>query len=391
MRTSFVGRVRVASALVAASTILAVVAAPVAADEGLEITTPYPAVAVAPGSKVSFDLTVTSVRTADVALSLAGVPAGWTASILGGGNVVEGVAVSPDEDGTVRLDVEVPADATATTGSIRVMGAGGGASDTLTVAVRVDAEAAGDISLTTSTPALTGASDASFSFDLQFKNDTAQDVTLSVAAAGPDAGWDVTATLTGETQAASTVVEAGSTQNVTVAATAPTDVTAGAYPISVTATAGERTVTADLAIQITGSYSMNLSTPNDVLSASGSAGAATTQAFEITNTGTAPLTEVRLTATPPTGWEVTFDPEAVLTIAPDATETITATITPSGEAVAGDYVVTFSGSAAEGGADATAQIRFTVETSPIWALVGLGIIVLILGGLFYVFRTYGRR
>lgn len=391
MRTSFGGRVRVASALVAASTILAAVAAPVAADDGLEITTPYPAVAVAPGSKVSFDLTVTSVRTADVALSLAGVPAGWTASILGGGNVVEGVAVSPDDDGTVRLDVEVPADATATTGSIRVTGSGGGASDTLTVAVRVDAEAAGDISLTTSTPALTGASDASFSFDLQFKNDTAQDVTLSVAATGPDAGWDVTATLTGETQAASTVVEAGSTQNVTVAATAPTDVTAGAYPITVTATAGERTVSADLAIQITGSYSMRLSTPNDVLSASGSAGAATTQAFEITNTGTAPLTEVKLTATPPTGWDVTFDPEAVLTIAPDATETITATITPSGEAVAGDYVVTFSGSAAEGGADATAQIRFTVETSPIWALVGLGIIVLILGGLFYVFRTYGRR
>lgn len=391
MRTSFGGRVRVASALVAASAILAAVAAPVAADDGLEITTPYPAVAVAPGSKVSFDLTVASVRTTDVALSLAGVPAGWTASILGGGNVVEAVAVSSDDDAKVRLDVEVPAAATAATGSIRVTGSGGGASDTLTVTVRVDAEAAGDISLTTSTPALTGASDASFSFDLQFKNDTAQDVTLSVAATGPDADWDVTATLTGETQAASTVVEAGSTQNVTVEASAPSDVTAGTYPISVTATAGERTVTADLAIQITGSYSMILSTPNDALSASGSAGAATTQAFEITNTGTAPLTEVKLTATPPTGWEVTFDPEAVLTIAPDATETITATITPSGEAVAGDYVVTFSGSAAEGGADATAQIRFTVETSPIWALVGLGIIVLILGGLFYVFRTYGRR
>ena len=64
-------------------------------------------------------------------------------------------------------------------------GRGGGATDVLTVRVRVDAEAAGDISLTTSTPALTGAADASFSFDLQFSNDTAQDVTLSVAAVGP--------------------------------------------------------------------------------------------------------------------------------------------------------------------------------------------------------------
>lgn len=391
MRTTIVRRVRVASALIAASYILTAFAAPVSADEGLEITTPYPAVAVAPGSKVSFDLTVTSTRIADVALSLAGVPTGWTASILGGGNVVDGVAVSPDVDGTVRLDVEVPADATATTGAIRVTGAGGGATDTLAVAVRVDAEAAGDISLTTSTPALTGASDASFSFELQFKNDTAQDVTLSVAATGPDAGWDVTATLTGETQAASTVVEAGSTQNVTVAASAPSDVAADSYPITVTATAGERTVTADLLIQVTGSYSMTLSTPNDVLSAGGSAGAPTTQSFDITNTGTAPLTDVALTATPPTGWEVTFDPESVAALAPKETVTIAAVITPSAEAVAGDYVVSFSTKGTEGGADDTAQIRFTVETSPLWALVGLGIIVLILGGLFYVFRTYGRR
>ena len=326
MRTTTARRVRVASALIAASYILTAVAAPVAADDGLEITTPYPAVAVAPGSKVSFDLTITSTRIADVALSMAGVPIGWTASILGGGNVVDGVAVSPDVDGTVRLDVEVPADATATTGSIRVTGSGGGATDTLTVTVRVDAEAAGDISLTTSTPALTGASDASFSFELQFTNDTAQDVTLSAAATGPDAGWDVTATLTGETQAASTVVEAGSNQNVTVAASAPSDVAADSYPITVTATAGERTVTADLLIQVTGSYSMTLSTPNDVLSAGGSAGAPTTQSFDITNTGTAPLTEVTLTATPPTGWEVTFDPESLAALAPKETGTISAVI-----------------------------------------------------------------
>jgi uncharacterized membrane protein len=32
-----------------------------------------------------------------------------------------------------------------------------------------------------------------------------------------------------------------------------------------------------------------------------------------------------------------------------------------------------------------------VETSPLWAFIGIGIIVLILVGLFYVFRTYGRR
>jgi len=391
LRTWILRRTRVVSPLVAASIVLAVMAAPVAADDGLEITTPYPAVAVAPGSKVTFDLTVTSVRTADVALSVSGVPTGWKASLLGGGYVVEGIAVTPDDDGSVRLDVEVPADAAATTGTIRVTGQGGGATDVLTVSVRVDAEAAGDVSLTTSTPALTGSSDANFSFTLQFRNDTAQDVTLAVQASGPDPSWNVAASLTGETQAASTVVEAGTTQTVTVAVTAPRGVAAATYPIVVEATAGERTVTADLAIEITGSYSMTVSTQSGVLSLSGSAGGPTTQTFLVTNTGTAPLTDVELTATPPSGWEVTFDPESIASIAPEESGTITATITPSGEAVAGDYVVTFNGRAEQGSATANAQVRFTVETSPLWALVGLGIIVLILAGLFYVFRTYGRR
>ena len=91
-----------------------------AADGGLEVTTPYPAVAVAPGSKVSFDLTVSSTRVADITLELGGVPAGWTASLIGGGFVVDGLAVAPDKPGTVRLDVSVPADAAANTQTLRL-------------------------------------------------------------------------------------------------------------------------------------------------------------------------------------------------------------------------------------------------------------------------------
>jgi uncharacterized membrane protein len=390
LRRSFARSGRVTTALVISTLVLWTYAPATSADDGLEVTTPYPAVAVAPGTKVSFDLTVDSSRAANVSLALGGVPEGWTASLLGGGFVVDGVAVTSGAAAEVRLDVDVPADAAPATSTLEVTARGGGAQDVLPIAIRVNAEAAGDITLTTSTPTLTGASDATFTFDLQLKNDTAQDVTVSATASGPE-GWDVEATLTGETQAASTIVEAGATQNIGVTANAPDDVPAGAYPISVEARAGERTIPAELGIEVTGSYSLELATPNDVLSASGSAGSPTTQAFEITNTGTAPITDVTLTATPPTNWEVTSDPPTVASIAPGATETITATITPSGEAVAGDYVITFDAGAAEEGADASSQVRFTVETSPLWALVGLGLIALIVAGLFYVFRTYGRR
>ena len=99
-----------------------------------------------------------------------------------------------------------------------------------------------------------------------------------------------------------------------------------------------------------------------------------------------------LTGTPPSGWTVTVDPaDGLPSIDPQATGRINATITPSNDAVAGDYVITFTTASTENTAGDTVEIRYTVETSPIWAFVGIALIVLILGGLFYVFRTYGRR
>ena len=74
--------------------------------------------------------------------------------------------------------------------------------------------------MTTNTPELTGASDKSFKFDLQLKNDTAQDVTVSANATGLT-GWDIETTLTGATDAASTVVETGATQSISVNVTRP--------------------------------------------------------------------------------------------------------------------------------------------------------------------------
>jgi uncharacterized membrane protein len=391
LRSPIARRAPVMAALITSTLILATFAPFVTAANGLEVTTPFTAVAVAPGNKVSFDLEVSSTRAANVGLSLAGVPSGWTASIFGGGFVVEGVAVTPGTPAKVRLDVTVPADASAATGTIRVTARGGGAEDVLPITIRVNAEAAGDLTLTTNTPELTGASDKSFKFDLQFKNDTAQDVTVSASATGPE-GWTIDTSLTGATDAASTVVKAGSTQSISVTAKAAEGTPAGTYPLKVTATAGDRSVDADLSIAVTGSYSMELSTPNDRLSASGGAGSATTMQFVVKNTGTAPITQVKVDGTPPSGWEVKVEPaDGVASIEPDQEATLTATITPNRDAVAGDYVVNFKATSTEDATGANSQIRFTVEASLVWALVGVLLIALILGGLYYVFRTYGRR
>ena len=36
-------------------------------------------------------------------------------------------------------------------------------------------------------------------------------------------------------------------------------------------------------------------------------------------------------------------------------------------------------------------MTFTVETSPLWFIAGIVLVIAILAGLVYVFRTYGRR
>ena len=390
MPTSLAARVRRPAVFLAAAAVFLVGLVPsVGAAGGLEVTTPYPSIAVAPGSSASFDLTITSATEGTASLVVLGAPTGWKATIHGGGFVVQGVTAGPGKPGTARLDVEVPGDTTATAGNLRVEAKMGSASDVLPITVLVNASVAGDITLTTTSPTLTGASDSTFSFPLTLTNGTAQDQTVSATAKGP-AGWTVETKLA-EAQAASTVVKAGSSTTITVTATPPANAPAGHTDIDVSATAGTKTIPGKLGIDITGTFKMTLSTPGDLLSAHGSAGSAMRQTLEVRNGGTGDLAGVTVTATPPSGWTVTFDPADGKVDVPAGTTagTVTAIVTPSKDAVAGDYVVSFNASNDQ--ARATQDIRFTVETSPIWALVGIGVIVLILGGLFYVFRTYGRR
>src|SRR5207253_6029541 len=121
--------------------------------------------------------------------------------------------------------------------------------------VDVNASAAGEVKLTADVPSQKGPSSSTFTFNLTLDNSTSQDLTYSVTADGPD-GWTVAATLTGQTQAASAIVKAGSTAGVSVTANPPNGVTAGAYPISVTATAGGKQYKGQLEVDITGSYTL---------------------------------------------------------------------------------------------------------------------------------------
>ena len=213
--------------------------------------------------------------------------------------------------------------------------------------------------------------------------------TFSMQATG-EPGWTVTAKPSGQAQATTTTVGAGSSSTITVTAEAPEDIDAGTYPVQLTVSGGGETVTSDLSVTITGSYSLTVSTSNEVLSTTANAGTQTDVELIVTNTGTAPITAVTPSALPPTGWTVTFEPESVPAIDPNATATVTAHITPTGDAITGDYNVGITVRAAED-ASADVTIRTKVETPAFWWIAGLALIAVVFIGLWWVFRTYGRR
>ena len=71
----------------------------------------------------------------------------------------------------------------------------------------------------------------------------------------------------------------------------------------------------------------------------------------------------------PTDWEVVFDPaDPIASIAAGQSMDVKARITPSGDAIAGDYNLNVRANAEE--ADGTAEIRFTVEASILGAIIG---------------------
>ena len=360
----------------------------VLAASELVVTTPYPAIVVGPGSKVSFDLTIKTTSEARVDLSLSGAPSSWTAKIRGGGFDISAVQTNGKDVTTASVDITVPTDATGTT-TITLTARALGQTVELPLAVTVEASAAGDVTLTTDVPAQRGSSSQTFTFNLTIDNTTSQDLTFSVNAQGPE-GWTTDSRLTGSAQAASAIVKAGSTASVTITANPPDGVTAGVYAIDVTATTGPKQVKAQLEVDITGSYTLAMSTPTQVLSTSGNAGSVTQQQLTLTNSGTAAITNVNVRGSGPTGWKFEFDQKTIASIEAGQTVTVTASITPSSDAIAGDYQLSFSATGDQS-TSASQAIRFTVQTSLVGGLIAVGLVVVVAVALWYVFRRYGRR
>jgi uncharacterized repeat protein (TIGR01451 family) len=387
--------------------LLGLMLAPAALAQGpLEMTTAYPAVTADPGSTVRFPVTVTTDTPGRVDLSVTSQPDGWTVRLRGAGSTISAVNTTPAPiasgssttliTGTFSAEVTLPAVVPAGHNQVVIQGrTSAGVTSTLTLDLATEDQVAGAVTLTTDFPNLRGATTATFSYSLTLKNDTNQQLTFGLEAEGPT-GWTVSAKPQGESQATTTTVDAGSTAIVQVSADPPSDTTAGTYQIVVTAQGGPEPVEADLSVEITGSYELTLDTSDQRLNATATAGGASTLNVVVTNTGSAELTNVKMDATPPRGWTITYDQDSIASIPAGGTAAssvpVVVTIQPPSNAVAGDYQLTIRATSADqASATDNIEIRTTVDTSPIGLLIGIGILIVVAAGLFFVFQRYGRR
>jgi uncharacterized membrane protein len=378
-------RTGLAAGLAAAS---ALTAAGAAGAATLTLTTTFPAIVADAGGSAHFALTLKTGSATTVKLTVPTAPDGWTTTLRGGGSIVDAVYV----EGTapaLELEVKVPAAAVPGSYPVVVRAADDhGDVATLSVSVRVPESSGAGVSLTAQFPTLKGPASATYRFALTLANDSSQQATFTLQASGPP-GWTVDARPASSSQAATAVVDAGAQAQVEVTVTPPTDAVADTYDIGVQAIGGPAVAQADLKVEITGSYSLQVTTPDGRLNAQVSAGSPSPMTLVVHNTGSAPVAGVTLSATPPQGWQVTFDPAVVPAIAANGSATVTATITPADNAIAGDYALTFTSKSDQ--ASSSVDIRTTVQTSALWGVVGLAAIGLVFVGLFFVFRRFGRR
>ena len=370
---------------------------------GLTISTPYPSVTVDPGGTAEFELAITTTVAERVDLSVTASPGeGWTTRLRGGGSIISAVFTDTAADGAsplpapraiATLEVSVPADAAPGPYAVTLQGrSAAGVTETLTLDLTVEEAGVGDVTLTTQNPVLRARAGTSVTFTVALRNDTNEETTFSLDVQGP-VDWDITAQPSGSTTAASFVVAAGASTNITVTADTPDDVDAGQYLLTLAALGGPQAASIELGVEITGSFELTLETQDGRLNARAQVGADSTLNLVVRNTGTSDLAAVTVTSTPPSGWTVTFAPETIDLLPAGQQQSVTATIHASDRAVTGDYSLNFRASTTAQGASAsdTIEVRTTVETSPLWGFVGIALIVLVVVGLFFVFRLYGRR
>ena len=251
------------------------------------------------------------------------------------------------------------------------------------------AEDSKDLKLTTSYPVIRGPSDATFEFSVEVDSKLEEDAVFDLFAQGPK-GWDVNFKPAYEDKYISSLrLKASENKSVDVEVKPSVGAQAGEHPVNIRVSAGSAKAEATLTVILTGTYELEVGTASGLLSLDAKQGKPANMSFYIKNTGSATNSDIKFLSFKPENWKVSFNPEKIDGIEPGDLKQVEMTITPYEDALVGDYSVSVNVEGEK--VNKNLEFRTTVKASAAWGWVGIGIIVLVIAGLFGIFRWLGRR
>ena len=367
-------------------------------ERAIVMAAEYPGVEIGKDEDVSMDIIFHNKgrKDEDVEVWIAEKPKGWNAKIKTYRYTVTGVHVPSDDDKTLTFEADPDEgikpgeyqfriNARTPDGKFRM-------SQMVVIKVTADEGKSKEpkgVKLTTSYPVIRGPSDATFEFSLEVDSKLDEDAVFDLLAKGPQ-GWDINFKPAYETKYI-TSLRIKSKQSSTVAVEVKPSIgaQAGEFPINVNVSSGDAKAEAQLMVVLTGTYDLEVGTPTGLLSLDARQGKPANMSFYVRNTGSAKNSDIKFMTFKPENWKVEFKPEKIDTIEPGDLKQVEVIITPYEDALVGDYSVAVNVE----GEKATKNIEFrtTVKASAVWGWIGIGIIVVVIGGLFGLFRWLGRR
>src|SRR5262249_24658639 len=147
-------------------------------------------------------------------LAVDGVPSGWTATLLGGGQPVAAAMPATDSSVALQLRLDIPANAPIGTQTLTVKADGQGNQVSLPVAVTLAKELPPKLSVDATLPSLRGTPKSSFDYSLKIKNDSGRNLTASFVASAPRNFETSFTEAYGTQQLSSIPIEAGQSKEV---------------------------------------------------------------------------------------------------------------------------------------------------------------------------------
>ncbi|MGD8291803.1 MAG: NEW3 domain-containing protein [Desulfobacterales bacterium] len=368
-------------------------------DRLITMAVEYPGVKIAKDEdEVSMDIIFHNKGKSDETVNvwIAEKPAEWKARIKTYRYVITGVHVPSGDDKTVTFETEPDEDVQPGKYNFLIKAQTPDSkfemSQNLSIEImeqETKADDSKDLKLTTSYPVIRGPSDATFEFSVEVDSKLEEDAVFDLFAQGPK-GWDVNFKPAYEGKYISSLrLKANESKSVDVEVKPSVGAEAGEHPVNIRVSSGSAKAEATLSVILTGTYGLEVGTASGLLSLEAKQGKPANMSFYIKNTGSASNSEIKFMSFKPENWKVEFNPEKIDNIEPGDLKQVEMTITPYEDALVGDYSVSVNVE----GEKATKNLEFrtTVKASAVWGWIGIGIIVLVIAGLFGTFRWLGRR